>query len=163
MVRKTSDMIHQSIFRRKKIKRNEGELWKQWPTFGAVVHERSLESRARHVKMTDLYPKNRTVTAFELWAQHVRGFQPFLKFGKPFHADKVYGIKIFTTLQRYVQVNVLSLLKVDCLTLTTHLGQVVEGVTLFENLRYFVSKYVNWRHVLSIVHWPVKTPLRALY
>ena len=177
--------------------------------------------------MTDLYPKNRTVTAFELWAQHVRGYQPFLgvrsfgmiqirindlrsprswrikatekslprvdssvplmrhdlsnlvsliliwiipkertlKFGKPFHADKVYGIKIFTTLQWFVQVNVLSSLEVDCLTWCTHLVHVVEGVTLHENkfMQIWDTSSVNWRHVLSIVHWPMKTPPRALY
>ena len=62
------------------------------------------------------------------------GFQSFLKFGKPFHADKVYWIKILTTLQRFVQVNVFhDSLEVDCLTLSAHLGQVVEGVTLHEN------------------------------
>ena len=40
---------------------------------------------------------------------------------------------MFTTLQRFVQVNVLSSLEVDCLTLSTHLGQIVEGVTLHKN------------------------------
>ena len=75
-----------------------------------------------------LDPKNRTVTTFELWAQHVRGFQPFLN-----SANLFTRIKIFTTLQRFVQVNVFSSLEADCLTLSAYLGQVVEGVTLHKN------------------------------
>ena len=61
------------------------------------------------------------------------GFQPFLKFGKPFHEDEIYWIEIFTTLQRFLQVIVFSSLEVDCLTWSVHLGQVVEGVTLHDN------------------------------
>ena len=110
-----------------KIKRNEGE---QWPTLHAVVHERSLESHARHMKMTDLKlnpsvwwwvldPKNRRIELSQCSSceySNVCGFQTPFKFGKPFHVDKVYWIKIFTTLQRFVQVNVFSSLEVDCLT-----------------------------------------------
>ena len=56
----------------------------------------------------------------------MHGFQPF-------QSNKVYWIKIFTALQRFVQVNVFCSLEVDCLTLSAHLGQAVEGVTLHEN------------------------------
>ena len=49
-----------------------------------------------------------------------------------FLIDQPYWIKIFTTLQRYVQENVLRSFEVDCLTLSAHLGQVV-GVKLYEN------------------------------
>ena len=73
----------------------------------------------------------------------MQDFQPFLKFGKPFHADKV-GLKCSQlNIDCALQVNVISSLEVDCLTLSAYLGQVVEGVTLHENLRYFVIKFVN--------------------
>ena len=52
---------------------------------------------------------------------HVPGSQLFLKFGKPYYADKIHWIKIFTTLQRYVQENEFRYFEMYCITLSAHL------------------------------------------
>ena len=53
MVRETSDMIHQSIFCRKKSKETKTSFENSDRPSVQWFHERSLESRARHVKITD--------------------------------------------------------------------------------------------------------------